>query len=55
MIAIRERQDEFQGPYAEAWASFHLGAMVAAEGEAAKSRSEAFEEMWVHRKRKELG
>ncbi|CAM9526842.1 unnamed protein product, partial [Ectocarpus fasciculatus] len=46
VIAIRERQDAFQGPYAEAWASFHLGEMVAAEGEAAKSRSEAFEEMY---------
>ena len=44
MIAIRERQDAFQGPYAEAWASFHLTEMVAAEEEAARLKSAAFEE-----------
>ncbi len=44
MIAIRERHDAFQGPYAEAWASFHLDEMVAAEEEAAKSKSAAFED-----------
>lgn len=44
VIAIRERQDAFQGPYAEAWASFHLAEMVTAEAEVAKRRAAAFED-----------
>ena len=47
VIAIRERQDAFQGPYAEAWASFHLEEMVAAEAEVAKTRAGAFQDRFV--------
>lgn len=44
MIAIREREDTFQRPYAEAWASYHLMEMITAEEEAARLKSAAFEE-----------
>eukprot|EP00903_Cladosiphon_okamuranus_P009107 g8702.t2 len=46
VIAIRERQDAFQRPYAEAWASFHLAGMVTAEEEAARLKSAAFGERY---------
>lgn len=44
MLAIRNSQDAFQIPYAESWASFHIGHMASAEADVAKAGATAFED-----------